>query len=251
MEKIPLLIIVLLAVGIGLMATSFGVGVAGLLGGNWIDYASTTTTSTTISGAPATIVAVIKANIGLFTTCYTVDTTTTITSIFGSSTTSLSTSDCVNSETTGYVDADTIKTIQRVGIVAGVFLGLSFVAGIIFLVLNILKKLAKPICFAAVTAPALSFISTIMLVAALIVLDGQLLAGMSMGSTATMGIISLVLAFLATVAYSMAAAFIIKRALVASRIIPSSNSKQSTSKKAEEDGMSKEPEKEKPNAATP
>lgn len=105
MEKIPLLIIVLLAVGIGLMATSFGVGVAGLLGENWIDYASTTTTSTTISGAPATIVAVIKANIGLFTTCYTVDTTTTITSIFGSSTTSLSTSDCVNSETTGYVDA--------------------------------------------------------------------------------------------------------------------------------------------------
>lgn len=55
---------------------------------------------------------------------------------------------------------DTIKTIQRVGIVAGVFLGLSFVAGIIFLVLNILKKLAKPICFAAVTAPALSFISS-------------------------------------------------------------------------------------------
>lgn len=105
MEKIPLLIIVLLAVGIGLMATSFGVGVAGLLGENWIDYASTTTTSTTISGAPATIVAVIKANIGLFTTCYIVDTTTTITSIFGSSTTSLSTSDCVNSETTGYVDA--------------------------------------------------------------------------------------------------------------------------------------------------
>lgn len=95
------------------------------------------------------------------------------------------------------------------------------------------------------------FIPAIMLVAALIVLDGQLLAGMSMGSTATMGIISLVLAFLATVAYSMVAAFIIKRALVASRIIPNSNSKQSTSKKAEEDGMSKEPEKEKPNAATP
>lgn len=117
---------------------------------------------------------------------------------------------------------NTIKTIQRVGIVAGLFLGLSFVAGIIFLVLNILKKLAKPICFAAVTAPSLSFISTIMLVAALIILDGQLLAGMSMGSTATMGIVSLVLAFLATVAYSVAAAFIIKRALVASQINPNS-----------------------------
>lgn len=105
MEKTQLLIVVLLAVGIGLMATSFGVGVAGLLGENWIDYATTTTTSTTVSGTPATIVAVIKANIGLFTTCYVVDTTTTITSIFGTSTTSLSTSDCVNSETTGYVDA--------------------------------------------------------------------------------------------------------------------------------------------------
>lgn len=250
MEKTQLLVVVLLAVGIGLMATSFGVGVAGLLGENWIDYATTTTTSTTVSGTPATIVAVIKANIGLFTTCYIVDTTTTITSIFGTSTTSLSTSDCVNSETTGYVDADTIKTIQRVGIVAGLFLGLSFVAGIIFLVLNILKKLAKPICFAAVTAPSLSFISTIMLVAALIILDGQLLAGMSMGSTATMGIVSLVLAFLATVAYSVAAAFIIKRALVASQINPNSNSKQSTSEKAEQDG-SKEPEKEKPDAAIP
>lgn len=94
------------------------------------------------------------------------------------------------------------------------------------------------------------FIPAIMLVAALIVLDGQLLAGMSMGSTATMGIVSLVLAFLATVAYSVAAAFIIKRALVASQINPNSNSKQSTSEKAEQDG-SKEPEKEKPDAAIP
>lgn len=105
MEKIPTLIIALLAGGIVSMAVSFGVGVASLLGEYWIDYSTTTTTTTTISGFPATIVAAIRANIGLFTTCYFVDTTTTVTTLFGSTTTSLSINACVDSATTGYIEA--------------------------------------------------------------------------------------------------------------------------------------------------
>lgn len=105
MEKIPTLIIALLAGGIVSMAVSFGVGVASLLGEYWIDYSTTTTTTATVSGFPATIVAAIRANIGLFTTCYFVDTTTTVTTLFGSTTTSLSTNACVDSATTGYIEA--------------------------------------------------------------------------------------------------------------------------------------------------
>ena len=105
MEKIHTLIIALVAGGIVSMAVSFGVGVASLLGEYWIDYSTTTTTTATVSGFPATIVAAIRANIGLFTTCYFVDTTTTVTTLFGSTTTSLSTNACVDSATTGYIEA--------------------------------------------------------------------------------------------------------------------------------------------------
>jgi hypothetical protein len=103
MEKTQLLIIILIASGIVMMAVSFGVGVASLLGEYWIDYAFTTTTSTTVGGMPATINIVGKANIGLFTTCYNVDTATTVTSIFGSSTTNINANNCVDSDTTGYI----------------------------------------------------------------------------------------------------------------------------------------------------
>ncbi|XP_048727986.2 uncharacterized protein LOC125645971 [Ostrea edulis] len=215
MEKIQLLTIILISSGIVLMAISFGVGVASLLGEYWIDYAFTTTTSATVNGMPATVNVVGKANIGLFTTCYNVDTTTTVTSIFGSSTTTLNANNCVDSDTTGYLSKDTVQTIQSVGQVAGVFLGLGLVAGIVVLVLFILKKLAKPLCFATLVPAVLAFISAIMLISALVVLNGELTSDMKLSETSNLGIVSLVFAILATVAYSVAAAFIIKGALVA------------------------------------
>ena len=81
-----------------------------------------------------------------------------------------------------------------------------------------------------------------MLVAALIILNKELLTGMSLGDTANLGIVSLVFAFLATVAYAVAAAFIIKRALsTASRTAPEKvQAKSQTESKDEKKGADTE-----------
>ncbi|XP_062591196.1 uncharacterized protein LOC134252707 [Saccostrea cucullata] len=248
MDKIQIIIIALIASGVVCMAVSFGVGVASLLDEYWIDYAFTTTTSATVSGMPATVVAVAKANIGLFTTCYNIDTTTTVTSIFGSTTTNLNTNACVDSATTGYINGDTVKMIQSVGQVAGVFLGLAFISGILIIVLHLLKKLAKPVCFVSLTPGVIASISTLMLLVALVMLNGELVSGMELGKTATMGIVALVFAFLATVTYSVAAAFIIKGAM-------SPKTAKVNDESTENSTEMKETEKEKPsteaNTASP
>ena len=110
------------------------------------------------------------------------------------------------------------------------------------------------VCFRAPHSPRVLLsihqllpISAIMLVAALIILNKELLTGMSLGDTANLGIVSLVFAFLATVAYAVAAAFIIKRALsTASRTAPErEQTKSKTESKDEKNGTKTE------NAATP
>lgn len=105
MDKIYILSIVLVSCGIAFMTVSLGTGIRSLLEGNWIYYAYSTTVSTTYLGNPATVVAVATANIGLYTTCYNIDTTTTVTTFLGTSTTFLSTNACVDSDSTGYISA--------------------------------------------------------------------------------------------------------------------------------------------------
>ena len=86
-----------------------------------------------------------------------------------------------------------------------------------------------------------------MLVAALIILNKELLTGMSLGDTANLGIVSLVFAFLATVAYAVAAAFIIKSALsTASRTAPVKEQAKSQTESKDEKKVA-----ETENAATP
>lgn len=63
--------------------------------------------------------------------------------------------------------------------------------------------------------PSWYVFSAIMLISALVVLNGELTSDMKLSETSNLGIVSLVFAILATVAYSVAAAFIIKGALVA------------------------------------
>lgn len=103
MEKTQIIPIALLISGTVFVSVSLGLGVMSLKEDYWIDYALTTTTTTTISSFPATIVAVTKANIGLFTTCYNVDTTTTISTGFSTSTSNSNSNGCVDTETTGYI----------------------------------------------------------------------------------------------------------------------------------------------------
>lgn len=105
MDKLHILTIVLVSCGIAFMTVSLGTGIKSLLDGNWIYYAYSTTVSTTYLGNPATVVAVATANIGLYTTCYNIDTTTTVTTFLGTSTTSLNTNACVDSDSTGYISA--------------------------------------------------------------------------------------------------------------------------------------------------
>lgn len=105
MDKLHILTIVLVSCGIAFMTVSLGTGIKSLLEGNWIYYAYSTTISTTYLGNPATVVAVATANIGLYTTCYNIDTTTTVTTFLGTSTTSLNTNACVDSDSTGYISA--------------------------------------------------------------------------------------------------------------------------------------------------
>lgn len=105
MDKLHILTIVLVSCGIAFMTVSLGTGIKSLLEGNWIYYAYSTTVSTTYLGNPATVVAVATANIGLYTTCYNIDTTTTVTTFLGTSTTSLNTNACVDSDSTGYISA--------------------------------------------------------------------------------------------------------------------------------------------------
>ena len=105
MEKFHIVTIALLVSGIVLISVSLGTGVASIKGEYWIDYAYSTTVSATVSGFPATVVAVATANIGLYTTCYFIATTTTVTTMFGSTTTNINTNDCVDSATTGYISA--------------------------------------------------------------------------------------------------------------------------------------------------
>lgn len=105
MDKLHILTIVLVSCGIAFMTVSLGTGIKSLLEGNWIYYAYSTTISTTYLGNPATVVAVATANIGLYTTCYNIDTTTTVTTFLGTSTTFLNTNACVDSDSTGYISA--------------------------------------------------------------------------------------------------------------------------------------------------
>jgi hypothetical protein len=103
METGQIVSIALLIAGIAFLGVSLGTGIVSLREDYWIDYDLTTTVSTTISGFPTTIVAVTKANIGLFTTCYNVDTTTTVNTGFSTSTSTSNTNACVDTATTGYI----------------------------------------------------------------------------------------------------------------------------------------------------
>ena len=105
MEKLHFITIALLVSGIVLISVSLGTGVASIKGEYWIDYAYSTTTSTTASGFPALVVAVGTANIGLYTTCYFITTTTILITGIGNVITTINTTDCVDSATTGYIDA--------------------------------------------------------------------------------------------------------------------------------------------------
>ena len=105
MEKLHIVTIALLVSGIVLISVSLGTGVASIKGEYWIDYAYNTTTSTTASGFPALVVAVATANIGLYTTCHSIATTTTLITGIGNVITTIYTTDCVDLATTGYIDA--------------------------------------------------------------------------------------------------------------------------------------------------
>jgi hypothetical protein len=79
-----------------------------------------------------------------------------------------------------------------------------------------------------------------MLLAALVVLNGELTSDMKLGDTATLGIVALVFAVLATASYSVATGFIIKGALAA-KTAPmeesssnDENEKKSDAKKSED-----------------
>ncbi|XP_011434375.3 uncharacterized protein [Magallana gigas] len=241
MDKLHILTIVLVSCGIAFMTVSLGTGIKSLLEGNWIYYAYSTTVSTTYLGNPATVVAVATANIGLYTTCYNIDTTTTVTTFLGTSTTFLNTNACVDSDSTGYISADTVRVIQKVAIAAAVMIGLSLLAGFPVLVLVIIKKLPKPICFLSLAPAILAFVATVMLLAAVLVLNDQLISGMSMGDTAKLGYVATVFAFLSAAVYTTAAVLVIKHALASAKTSQS----PPTNQKAEITEMALESNKEK------
>ncbi|XP_062591165.1 uncharacterized protein LOC134252684 [Saccostrea cucullata] len=235
METAQIIIIVLIISGIVCISVSLGTGIMSLLEDYWIDYAYSTTVSTTVSGLPATVVAVAKANIGLFTTCYNIDTTTTVSTGFSTITTNQNSNACVGSETTGYISKDTVTLIQEVGKAAAALIGLALLSGIVILVLFFINKLAKPVCFVSLTPAVFALVSTVMILAAILILNDSLVSGMSLGATATFGYVATVFAFVSTVTYSIAAALIIKMAIDASKTKVTQVTPQDDEKKSQSD----------------
>lgn len=75
-----------------------------------------------------------------------------------------------------------------------------------------------------------------MVLAAILILNKELVHGMSLGNTATLGYVATVSAFLSTVSYTVAAVFIIKKALSSSKTAPSESETA-----APKEGENKEP----------
>lgn len=86
-----------------------------------------------------------------------------------------------------------------------------------------------------------SFISAVMLLAAVLVLNDQLISGMSMGDTAKLGYVATVFAFLSAAVYTTAAVLVIKHALASAKTSQS----PPTNQKAEITEMALESNKEK------
>lgn len=85
------------------------------------------------------------------------------------------------------------------------------------------------------------FISAVMLLAAVLVLNDQLISGMSMGDTAKLGYVATVFAFLSAAVYTTAAVLVIKHALASAKTSQS----PPTNQKAEITEMALESNKEK------
>ena len=65
------------------------------------------------------------------------------------------------------------------------------------------------------------FCLAVMVLAAILILNKELVSGMSLGNTSTLGYVATVFAFLSTASYTVAAVFIIKKALSSSKTAPS------------------------------